>query len=156
MWDRWPVQVWCMKQDTQSRYAGTTQRDGMGREGGGGLRDGGTRVHTWPIRVDVWRTPPQYCKLITLHLILQAQHLQRRQWSRGEEGWYPGMWHRWKQLSFPALFYHHTWLAHSAGNEKGEAALLRGKKCQLVGWGGKETAGLLWVTSPLLVTSHDL
>ena len=131
--------------------------EGWDGEGGGrGLWDGGTRVHAWPIRVNVWRKPPQYCKVITPHLILQAQHLQRRQWSRGEEGRYPGVWCQWKQLSFPVLFYHHTRLAHSAGNEKGEAALLQGKKCQLVSWGSKEATELLWVTSPLLVTSHDL
>ena len=32
----------CMKQDTQSRCTGTTQREGMGREGGGGFRMGST------------------------------------------------------------------------------------------------------------------
>ena len=37
----------------------------MRRDVGGGLRDGGTRVHAWLIRVDVWRKPPQYCKVIT-------------------------------------------------------------------------------------------
>ena len=40
MWNRWPVQVWCMKQGTQSRCTGTTQRDGMGRGGGRGVQDG--------------------------------------------------------------------------------------------------------------------
>ena len=33
-----------MKQGTQSWYTGTTQRDGMGREVGGGLRMGGTCI----------------------------------------------------------------------------------------------------------------
>ena len=42
MWNRWPVQVWYMKQGTQSRCTGTTQRDGMGREVGGGFRMGDT------------------------------------------------------------------------------------------------------------------
>ena len=37
LWNRSPVQVQCMKQDTQSWCTGTTQRDGMGR----GLWDGG-------------------------------------------------------------------------------------------------------------------
>ena len=36
MWNRWPVQVWYMKQGTQSRCTGTPQRDGMGREEGSG------------------------------------------------------------------------------------------------------------------------
>ena len=29
--NRWPVQVWCMKQGTQNWCSGTTQRGGMGR-----------------------------------------------------------------------------------------------------------------------------
>ena len=37
-----PVQVRCMRQDTQGWCTGMTQRDGMGREGGGGLRMGNT------------------------------------------------------------------------------------------------------------------
>ena len=32
-----PVQVWCLKQGTQSQCTGTTQRDRVGREVGGGL-----------------------------------------------------------------------------------------------------------------------
>ena len=35
-----PVQVRCMKQGTQSRCCGTTQRDGMGREVGGAIGTG--------------------------------------------------------------------------------------------------------------------
>ena len=41
MWNRWPVQVWCMKLSTQSQCTGTTQSDGMGREVGGVFRMGG-------------------------------------------------------------------------------------------------------------------
>ena len=37
-----PVQVQCVKQGTQSRCTGTTQRDGMGREVGGGFGMGDT------------------------------------------------------------------------------------------------------------------
>ena len=40
MWNRWPVQVRCMKQDTQSQCTGTTQRDRMRREVGEGVWDG--------------------------------------------------------------------------------------------------------------------
>ena len=50
-----PVQVWFMKQGTQSRCTGTTQRNGMG-----------TQVHAWLIHVNVWQKPPQYCKAISL------------------------------------------------------------------------------------------
>ena len=35
-------------------YTGMTQRDGMGREVGGGSGLG-TRVHPWQIHVDVWQ-----------------------------------------------------------------------------------------------------
>ena len=38
MWNRWPVQVWCMKQGTQSWFSGTTQRDRVGRKVGGRFR----------------------------------------------------------------------------------------------------------------------
>ena len=36
MQNRWPVQVQCMNQGTQSQCSGTTQKDRVGREGGGG------------------------------------------------------------------------------------------------------------------------
>ena len=36
------IQVWCMKQGTQSQCTGTTQREGMGREVGVGFRMGDT------------------------------------------------------------------------------------------------------------------
>ena len=38
-----------------------TQRDGVGREVGGGFRLGGTHVHPWVIHVDVWQKPPKFC-----------------------------------------------------------------------------------------------
>ena len=44
-----------MKQGTQSQYFGTTQRDRVGREVGGGVQDGGTHVYPWSIHVDVWQ-----------------------------------------------------------------------------------------------------
>ena len=61
------MQVRCMKQDTQSQFSGTTQKDGVVREGGR-VEDGGTQVHPWLIHVDVWQKPPQYCKEIILQL----------------------------------------------------------------------------------------
>ena len=39
-----------------------------GAGGGRGCQDGGTHVHPWLIRVNVWWKPPQYCKLISLQL----------------------------------------------------------------------------------------
>ena len=59
-----------MKQGTQSRCTGTTQRDGIGRGGGWGVWDKGTHVHPWMIYVNVWQKPPQYCKVTSLQLKL--------------------------------------------------------------------------------------
>ena len=42
MWDRLPLQVWCMRQGVQGWCTGMTLRDGMGREKGGGFRMGNT------------------------------------------------------------------------------------------------------------------
>ena len=67
MWNRWPGQVQCMKQGTQSQCTGTTQRDGMGREVGGGFRKG-PHVHLGLIHVNVWQKLPQYCKVISLQI----------------------------------------------------------------------------------------
>ena len=44
-----------------------TLRDGTGREEGGGS-GWGTHVHPWLIQVNVWQTPLQYCKVISLQL----------------------------------------------------------------------------------------
>ena len=44
-----------MKQGTQSQCCGTTQRDGVGREVGGGVQDGETQVYPWLIHVNVWQ-----------------------------------------------------------------------------------------------------
>ena len=52
-----------MKQGTQSQCSKTTQRDGMGREVGGGFQDRGTHVNPWLIHVNVWQKPPQHWKV---------------------------------------------------------------------------------------------
>ena len=44
----------CMIQDGRGWCTGTTQRDGTGREVGGGL-GWGTRVHPWWIHDDGWQ-----------------------------------------------------------------------------------------------------
>ena len=57
-----PVQVRCMILDAWRWCTGTTQRDGMGREEGGGFRTGNTCM---PV-VDSFRymaEPIQYCKV---------------------------------------------------------------------------------------------
>ena len=48
------MQVQCMEQGTQSWSSGTTQRDGLGREAGAGVQDGGTPVLLWLVHVAVW------------------------------------------------------------------------------------------------------
>ena len=40
MWNRSPVQVWCMRQGAQGWCTGMTLRDGMGRDVGKGIQDG--------------------------------------------------------------------------------------------------------------------
>ena len=67
MWNRSPVQVWCIIQDAQGWWTGMTQRDGMGREVGREFKIGNTCT-PWLIHVNVWQKPPQYCKVITLQL----------------------------------------------------------------------------------------
>ena len=44
------------------------QRDGVGKEVGGGFGIRGTHVHPWLIHVNVWQKPPQYCIVISLQL----------------------------------------------------------------------------------------
>ena len=53
------AQGWC---------TGMTQRDGMGREVGGGFKMGNTGK-SMVIHVNVWQKPLQYCKVISLQLI---------------------------------------------------------------------------------------
>ena len=43
-----------MRQGAQGWCTGMTQRDGMGREGGGGS-GWGAHVHPWRIQVNVWQ-----------------------------------------------------------------------------------------------------
>ena len=52
----------------QAWYTGRTQRDGIGREVGGGS-GWETHVNPWLIHVNVWQKPLQYCKVISLQLI---------------------------------------------------------------------------------------
>ena len=54
-----PVQVRCVILDAWGWCTGTTQRDGMGREEGGGRREEGsgwgTHVYLWQIHFDIWQ-----------------------------------------------------------------------------------------------------
>ena len=49
-----PVQVRCIIQGAQGWCTGITQKDGIGREVGGGFRMR-TYVHPWQIKVNVWQ-----------------------------------------------------------------------------------------------------
>ena len=54
-----------MMQGTQNGCSVMTWRDGVGRQVGGRVQDGGTHVCLRPIHIDVWQKPSQYCKLIS-------------------------------------------------------------------------------------------
>ena len=59
---------WMHEMGAQGWCTGMTQRDGMGREMGGGIGMGNT-CKSWLIHVNVWQKPLQYCKVINLQLI---------------------------------------------------------------------------------------
>ena len=58
---------WMHETNARGWCTGMTQRDGMGREVGGGS-GWGTHVNPWLIQVIVWQKPLQYCKVISLQL----------------------------------------------------------------------------------------
>ena len=53
------ARTWC---------TGMTQKDGMGREAGGGIGMG-NKCKSMATHVNVWQKPLQYCKVISLQLI---------------------------------------------------------------------------------------
>ena len=59
---------WMHETSARGWCTGKTQRDGVGREVGGGS-EWGTHVNPWLIHVNVWQKPLQYCKGISLQLI---------------------------------------------------------------------------------------
>ena len=68
---------WMHETSDRGWCTGMAQRDGMGRKVGGGFRMGNTckSVNPWLIHVNVWQKPLQQCKVISLQLIKQKQHL---------------------------------------------------------------------------------
>ena len=65
------AQGWC---------TGKTQRDGMGREVGGGSR-WGTHVNPWLTHVNVWQKPLKYCKITSLQLIkINEKKRKKKMW----------------------------------------------------------------------------
>ena len=59
---------WMHETRARGWCTGMTQRDGMGREVGGGS-GWGTHVNPWLIHVNVWQKPLHYCKVISPQLI---------------------------------------------------------------------------------------
>ena len=98
---------WMHETSAQGWCTGKTQRDGVGREAGGGS-GWGTHVNPWLIHVNVWQKPLQYCKVISLRLIkkkkkkkdqlktqeekhqsVQCKEQSFSKWTL-RRGWYPG------------------------------------------------------------------
>ena len=77
---------WMHETSAQGWYTGMSQRDGMGREVGGGIGMGNF-VHPWLIHVNVWQKPLQYCKVISLQLIKikEKNKIQEITWKKREK-----------------------------------------------------------------------
>ena len=77
---------WMHELSAQGWCTGMTQRDGMGREVGGGS-GWGTHVNPWLIHVSVWQKPLQYCKVINLQLIkiIGGKNIQKELWEMVNE-----------------------------------------------------------------------
>ena len=72
IWNRSPVQVRCMRQGAQGWYTGITQRDGMGREVGGGFRMGNTYTPMADSCLCMAK-PLHYCKVIKINKLKKNQ-----------------------------------------------------------------------------------
>jgi len=57
-----------MTQGAQNQCPETTWSGGVGDGWEGRFRKEGIYVRLWPIHVDVWQRPSQYCKVIILQL----------------------------------------------------------------------------------------
>ena len=67
MWNESPVHVQCMRQGVRGWCTGMTQRDGMGKEVGGGFRMG-NRCTPVVYSCQCMAKPLQYCKVIIFQL----------------------------------------------------------------------------------------
>ena len=71
----------------------------MGWEVGGRFKREGTYIYPWPIHVDVWQKPTQYCKAIILQLKINFKN---------------NLYHR----AFPlCLYYYYNFWPHSTAYE---------------------------------------
>ena len=71
MWNRLPVQVWCMRQGAQGWCTGMTLRDGMERVARGEFRMGDTctpMANSCQCMAKTNKQTLQYCKVISLQL----------------------------------------------------------------------------------------
>ena len=68
-WNRSPAQAGCMKQVFQPGALGRPKGIGWRGRWEGGL-GWGIHVNPWLIHVNVWQKPLQYCKVISLQLII--------------------------------------------------------------------------------------
>ena len=90
---------WMHGTSAQGWCTGKTQRDGMGRELGGGLR-WGTHVNPWLIHVNVWQKPLQYYKVISLQLILKKGGKKSLQTVNAGEGVEKMLLHCWEECKW--------------------------------------------------------
>jgi len=56
-------------------------------EGGGKFKKEWTYVYLWPIHVDIWQKPTQYCKAITLQLNFIKIKKNHWQHCKGQNLW---------------------------------------------------------------------
>ena len=71
-WNRSPAQVGCMRQVLGLGALGRPR--GIGWRGRWEVRLGwGIHVYPWLIHVNVWQKPLQYCKIISLQLIIKKR-----------------------------------------------------------------------------------
>ena len=88
MWKRSPVQVWRMRQGAQGWCTGMTQRNGMGREVGGGFRMGNTCT-PMADSCQCMAKPLQYCKVISLQL--KKKNPQGKEMQKGKMALWGGL-----------------------------------------------------------------
>ena len=80
-WNRSPAQVGCMRQALGPGALGRPRGRGWRgrREGGSGW---GTHVNPWLFHFNVWQKPLQYCKVISLQLILKNKKIRKNKKKR--------------------------------------------------------------------------
>ena len=81
VWNRSPVQVGCMRQVLGAGALGWPRGMGWGMGWGGKWEGGsgwGTHVNPWLIHVNIWQKRLQYCKVISLQLIINEKFKKKR------------------------------------------------------------------------------